>query len=132
MDSFDANGSPVGSPFQAVPSAMPSLEDPQYFADSNALALAAQQALRDEQERILAGEPRESTTGEQIRQHHEADHYRRNYRQLSPEKVKLVSSIKEQAEFLHLIIEMAPQGRQRDMALTKLEECVMWVVKAIT
>lgn len=50
---------------------------------------------------------------------------------LNDEERNLVNHIKEMAEDLHNVIDMLPNSRERDLAKVRLEECVMWTVKAI-
>lgn len=71
-------------------------------------------------------------TGPAIAAHEAADYFRRKYRPLNVSEAKLVSQIKDNASFLHLVISQSSPSRERSLALTKLEEAVMWAVKGIT
>lgn len=49
----------------------------------------------------------------------------------SDAKVKEIEVLRHWADQLHSNIEsIAPSSRERSVALTKLEECLMWAVKA--
>lgn len=56
--------------------------------------------------------------------------FRPSYRELSAAEQQRVADIKERAQMLYVLFE----GESREFALarTKLEEAVMWAVKAIT
>jgi hypothetical protein len=58
--------------------------------------------------------------------------FRKEQRRLNDEERQLVNHIKQLAEDLHDVIDMMPASRPRDIARIKLEECVMWSVKAIS
>ncbi len=58
--------------------------------------------------------------------------FRKEQRRLNAEERQMVSHIKQLAEDLHDVIDMLPASRARDMARVKLEECVMWTVKAVS
>lgn len=58
--------------------------------------------------------------------------FRHAYRPLTAVEKQLVESIKDKAEELELLFELALQGREIALARTKLEETVMWAVKGIT
>lgn len=61
------------------------------------------------------------------------DRYQTEYRQLTDAEKKAVGDIKNLASKLsELIEETAPGGRPSSIALTKLDECVMWATKSIT
>lgn len=50
----------------------------------------------------------------------------------SPETIETIESFRAVAKTMAAaIIEMVPQGRERSLALTKLEELVMWGVKGL-
>jgi hypothetical protein len=57
--------------------------------------------------------------------------FRKEQRILNEEERTLVNHIKEMAEDLHDVIDMLPKSRSRDLAKVRLEECVMWTMKAI-
>jgi hypothetical protein len=56
---------------------------------------------------------------------------RKEQRLLNAEERTLVNHIKEMAEDLHDAIDMLPNSRSRNIAKVRLEECVMWTIKAI-
>lgn len=58
--------------------------------------------------------------------------FRKNYRRLSAEEQALVDLIKDEAAALENSLLSAPHSREVSLALTKLEEAVMWAVKGIT
>ncbi len=58
--------------------------------------------------------------------------FRTIYRELSAGEAQLVVDIKRKAEDLARLMDAAPVGRERSLAMTKLEESVMWAVKGIT
>jgi hypothetical protein len=58
--------------------------------------------------------------------------FRITYRDLSVMEAQLVADIKRMAEGLAKLIDLAPTGRERALAMTKLEESVMWATKSIT
>jgi hypothetical protein len=60
------------------------------------------------------------------------DTFRREYKALSAEEKAVVDSIKAKADILEKEIEKTAPNRMQALAFTKLEEAVMWAVKAIT
>jgi len=58
--------------------------------------------------------------------------FRQQYRQLSPAEQQTVAAIKGYAEQLEDLVEQVPEPRARALAMTKLEESVMWAVKGVT
>lgn len=58
--------------------------------------------------------------------------FRKEYRELSNEEMELSSNIKNIAEILEGYINKAPDGREQSLAMTKLEEAVMWAIKSVT
>lgn len=60
------------------------------------------------------------------------DVFRKAYRQLDADEAKLLDRLKDQATALHQTISEAKKSREQSLAITKLEESVMWAVKAIT
>ena len=58
--------------------------------------------------------------------------FRREYRVLSTAERERVELIKDQAAALCSTIESLTESRDRDIAIVKLEECVMFAVKAQT
>jgi hypothetical protein len=57
--------------------------------------------------------------------------FRKEQRILNEEERTLVNHIKEMAQDLHDVIDMLPSSRARDIAKDRLQECVMWTMKAI-
>lgn len=67
------------------------------------------------------------------------DIFRKGYRDLDPSEAKAIGDIKDQASALLSTIQLQPvnagpseKARALSLAKTKLEESVMWAVKAIT
>ena len=58
--------------------------------------------------------------------------FRKEQRHLTAEERQQANEIKQLAEDLHDVIDMLPASRARDLAQIKLEECVMWSVKALS
>lgn len=59
--------------------------------------------------------------------------FRDVYRPLTDMEKADIADIKHEAAMLSATISAAlPDGRERALALTKLEECVMWAVKGVT
>ena len=58
--------------------------------------------------------------------------FRKEQRHLTAEERQQANEIKQLAEDLHDVIDMLPASRARDLAQIKLEECVMWAVKALS
>jgi hypothetical protein len=50
----------------------------------------------------------------------------------TPDAIVDIERLREAAKaYGHLLIELTPNGRERALAITKLEESVMWGVKSI-
>lgn len=68
------------------------------------------------------------------------DVFRKEYVSLNEHQKELINTIKNQAQLLWTTIDVPnhdgaaifASGRETALAKTKLEECVMWAVKAIT
>jgi hypothetical protein len=58
--------------------------------------------------------------------------FRKEQRYLSPKEREQVNEIKQLAQDLHDIIDMLPPSLARDIAQTRLQECVMWSVRTIS
>ena len=58
--------------------------------------------------------------------------FRKQYRELDEREKSIVEGIKANAETLETMIDLVPDGREKALAMTKLEEAVMWAVKAVT
>lgn len=54
------------------------------------------------------------------------------YRKLTPQELAIHDEIKGLAAKLEFAITKAPKSRERSLAITKLEECVMWAIKGLT
>lgn len=62
----------------------------------------------------------------------ETSRFRPRYRQLTPEELALHDLLKLKAQELEALFLQVKDGRYRSLALTSLEESVMWSVKALT
>ena len=61
------------------------------------------------------------------------DTFRKEYRSLSLDEQTMLKELKQDAEtFLASIKINTPEGRHQFLAVTKLEESVMWATKALT
>jgi hypothetical protein len=61
------------------------------------------------------------------------DMFRKEYRPLSDIEKASLDDLKEAAEyFAKTVAYNVPEGRERALAITKLEECVMWATKGVT
>lgn len=58
--------------------------------------------------------------------------FRPRYRQLTDEEKLLHDNIKNLAESLAVNIEQIKPGRYRSLAITSLEESIMWAIKELT
>lgn len=58
--------------------------------------------------------------------------FRTTYRELNSEEKNNISEIKTRAETVLEILNSLPKSRESSLAITKLEEAVMWGVKGIT
>jgi membrane-bound ClpP family serine protease len=58
--------------------------------------------------------------------------FRQKYRALEASEAELIDMIKQKAVELEELIEMAKDGRYKSLAMTSLEQAVMWAVKEIT
>ena len=68
------------------------------------------------------------------RKHMKEKEIRRNYAEqvLDEEQITNINGIRRQARSLALVInDVAPESREKSLALTKLEEAVMWADAAI-
>jgi len=62
-----------------------------------------------------------------------ADPFRKEHRPLTDRDLVAMARVKEEAtRLLDTIHEHVPQGREKAIALTKLEESIMWATKGIT
>jgi len=57
--------------------------------------------------------------------------FRRDSSQFRPEERELADRIIKVAEELYESIDMAPPSPAREHAVVRLQECVMWAIKAI-
>ena len=57
--------------------------------------------------------------------------FRNEQRSLTPREREIVEQLRTVAQDLHDIIDMLAPGRERDVAMMRLEEAVMWAEKAI-
>jgi uncharacterized protein YeaO (DUF488 family) len=60
------------------------------------------------------------------------DIFRKAYRELNAQEKQQLERLKDQAAALHNTITIGERTREISLAVTKLEEAVMWAVKSIT
>lgn len=58
--------------------------------------------------------------------------FRPRYRTLTTEELRLHDDIKEKAAELEALFEQVKPGRYSSLAMTALEQSVMWIVKELT
>jgi len=58
--------------------------------------------------------------------------FRPVHRQLTDDEKQLIDQIKAKAAELESLFKVIPAGRYTSLAMTGLEESVMWAVKALT
>lgn len=59
--------------------------------------------------------------------------FRTEYRKLEQHEVDTMNGIKNRAEeLLQFLLNNTQKSREQSLAITKLEECVMWAVKGVT
>lgn len=63
---------------------------------------------------------------------HRVSRFRPIYRALTDDEKRLHDQIKAQAYEMELLFNRVKDGREKSLAMTKLEEAVMWVVKGLT
>ena len=62
----------------------------------------------------------------------EVSRFRPRYRKLESHEMQMSDDIKQAADDLCSLIEALPQSRETSLAITKLEEAVMWAIKGLT
>lgn len=62
----------------------------------------------------------------------EPSRFRPKYRKLNEQEMLLHDEIKSQAFGMELLFSQVPAGRYKALAMTALEEAVMWAVKGVT
>jgi hypothetical protein len=60
-----------------------------------------------------------------------ANVFHKDQRALTDEERDLSNQIKAVAQDLHDLLDMVPPSRDREAAMMRLQECVMWALKAI-
>lgn len=85
--------------------------------------------MADEPTHVFAGTPDGRQAAELDMQ---TSRFRPRYRALSDDEKKLHDVLKDQAEVLARTIESIKPGRYRSLAITALEESIMWAVKELT
>jgi hypothetical protein len=60
------------------------------------------------------------------------DLFRRTYKELTTAEKVLSDEIKTSAQYLADQIELLPPSREKSLAITNLEQGVMWAIKALT
>ena len=64
--------------------------------------------------------------------HAEPTRFRPRYRQLTPEELALHDEIKDKAAELEKLFDRTHDGRYKALAITSLEQSVMWIIKGLT
>lgn len=80
------------------------------------------------QTNVFEGKPDERQANEKI----SVSRFRPRYRALDAEEKALHDNIKAKAEELEALFSQVPTGRYASLALTSLEESVMWIIKQLT
>lgn len=78
---------------------------------------------------VFEGEP-DSRQSNDVQ--HKVSRFRPTYRALSEEEKLLHDEIKQNAVTLELSFNKVKDGRYKSLAMTNLEESVMWIVKELT
>lgn len=63
---------------------------------------------------------------------HAVSRFRPTYRALTDDEKKLHDAIKEQAATMESLFAQVKRGRYNALAITSLEQSVMWIVKELT
>jgi hypothetical protein len=63
---------------------------------------------------------------------HRVSRFRPSYRALTEEEKGIHDAIKQEAQLLEVLYETLPDGRYKSLAMTALEESVMWIIKELT
>jgi hypothetical protein len=79
-------------------------------------------------EHVFEGKP----DARQSEEHIPVSRFRPRYRALTKEEKELHDAIKTKAAELEALIERARKGRYQALAMTSLEEAVMWAIKQLT
>lgn len=58
--------------------------------------------------------------------------FRKQYRQLTDEEKALIEEIKDGASALEVSLEKMEHSREKSLALTNLEQAIMWSTQGIT
>lgn len=57
---------------------------------------------------------------------------RKQYRELSDAEKSLIAEYKDAAVALEQVLEKLPDGREKSLALTNLEQSIMWATQGVT
>lgn len=63
---------------------------------------------------------------------HPVSHFRPTYRALTDDEKSLHDAIKAKAQELEIMFSMVKAGRYNSLAITSLEQSIMWIVKELT
>lgn len=77
---------------------------------------------------VFEGKPDSRQADEKIA----VSRFRPRYRALDAEEKALHDQIKQKAEELEALFNQVPAGRYASLAITSLEESVMWIIKQLT
>lgn len=62
-----------------------------------------------------------------------SDPFRRSQKKLTAKQREAIDDLKNQAMLLHHeMVELCPDGREKSLALTRLEESIMWATKSLS
>lgn len=60
------------------------------------------------------------------------DKFRSKYRPLTETEQRLIENVKQAAFRLDILLNDLPPSREKSLAMTNLEQAVMWATKALT
>lgn len=63
---------------------------------------------------------------------HKVSRFRPTYRALTPDEKDLHDEIKNKAQELEKLFEQVKPGRYNALAITSLEQSIMWIIKELT
>jgi len=85
--------------------------------------------MSDRTEHVFAGQP---DARQSMDPTHAVSRFRPTYRPLTAEEKALHDAIKAAAVDLERLIIQTPAGRAQSLAMTHLEDAIMWAIKGLT